>query len=135
MLPLLPLLATLYRIGRSIRVGLQDPEFEALLLLLVVILCSGTLFYHDIEGWSWLDSLYFSVVTITTVGYGDLSPHSAIGKIFTMAYLLVGIGILFSFVTLLARHAVDENKNQSFIPAWLSRKPRKRRADNKPHIK
>jgi voltage-gated potassium channel Kch len=118
MLPLLPLFATLYRFGRSIRSGLNDPEFEALLLLLIVILCSGTLFYHDIEGWSWLDSLYFSVVTITTVGYGDLTPHTPIGKIFTMVYLLLGIGILFTFVGLIARHAVEENKDKPFIPFW-----------------
>jgi len=116
MLPLITLFTTLYRFGRSIKNGLKDPEFEALLFLLVVILFSGTIFYHGVEGWGWLDSLYFSVVTLTTVGYGDLSPHTDIGKIFTMAYLLVGIGILFGFVNLLASHAVEENKGKSRLP-------------------
>lgn len=115
-LPLIPLIATIYRFGRSIRAGIKDPEFEALLLLLLVILSSGTLFYHDIEGWSWLDSAYFSVITVTTVGYGDLTPHTPIGKVFTMLYLFVGIGILFAFVNLVARNAVEENKDRSFIP-------------------
>ena len=119
MLPLIPLFATLYRFGRSIRTGLADPEFKALLLLLIVILASGTLFYHEIEGWRWLDSLYFSVITITTVGYGDLTPHTDIAKIFTMVYLFVGIGVLFGFVNLVAKHAVEENKNQPFIPRSL----------------
>jgi hypothetical protein len=119
MLPLITLFTTLYRFGRSVKNGLKDPEFEALLFLLVVILFSGTIFYHGVEGWGWLDSLYFSVVTLATVGYGDLAPHTDIGKIFTMAYLLIGIGILFSFVNLLASHAVEENKGKPFIPLPL----------------
>ncbi len=133
-LPLIPLLATIYRFGRSIRAGLHDPEFDALLLLLVVILSSGTLFYHDIEGWGWLDSLYFSVVTITTVGYGDLSPHTPIGKIFTMLYLFVGIGILFSFVSLVARNAVEENKDRPFIPRSIWNRTKEPIADTEPEI-
>lgn len=133
-LPLIPLLATIYRFGRSVRTGLKDPEFDALLLLLVVILSSGTLFYHDIEGWSWLDSLYFSVVTITTVGYGDLSPHTPIGKVFTMIYLFVGIGILFAFVNLIARNAIEENKDRPFIPRSIWNKSSPTPADTEAKI-
>jgi voltage-gated potassium channel Kch len=135
MLPLITLFTTLYRFGRSVKNGLKDPEFEALLFLLLVILVSGTIFYHGVEGWGWLDSLYFSVVTLTTVGYGDLSPHTSIGKIFTMAYLLIGIGILFGFVNLLASHAVEENKGKSRLPLprglWFGAKPNERETADK----
>jgi voltage-gated potassium channel len=123
MLPLIPLFATLYRFGRAIRAGLSDPEFEALLTFLVIILASGTIFYHEIEAWSWLDSLYFSVITITTVGYGDLTPHTVIGKIFTMFYLFIGIGTLLTFVTYIARHAVAEGVENPLLrtPQWMRR--------------
>jgi voltage-gated potassium channel len=83
-------------LGRLIRViwrGLRDPEFRALLLVFVLMLFSATVFYSRFEGWGVIDSLYFSVVTLATVGYGDLVPVTPIGKVFTIIYLLVGVGV------------------------------------------
>lgn len=98
---------TIGRFIRAIWYGLRDPEFRALLTLVVIILGSGTVFYWRVEGWSVLDSLYFSVITLTTIGYGDLSPTTPASKIFTMCYILVGIGVLVVFVEKLARHAIE----------------------------
>lgn len=61
----------------------------------------GTVFYHFVEDLRWIDALYFSVVTLTTVGYGDFSPQTDIGKLFTVAYILNGIGIIFAFINAL----------------------------------
>jgi len=57
-------------------------------------LMMGTLFYHWVEGWSYLDALYFCVVSLATVGYGDLTPTTPIARMFTIVYLINGIGIL-----------------------------------------
>lgn len=78
------------------------PVFRSGLLLAIVILVSGTVFYRSVEGWSWVDALYFSVTTISTVGLGDLSPQTDIGKLFTVVYIFVGVGI---FVALFAQFA------------------------------
>ena len=51
----------------------------------------GCAFYWYVEGWAPLDTVYFLTVTSTTVGYGDISPVSTIGKLFTCFYALVGI--------------------------------------------
>ena len=80
------------RFLRSIWRGLKDPEFRSLFYGVVGVLGIGTWFYARVEGWSILDSLYFSVITLTTVGYGDFSPKTTPGKIFTMIYILVGLG-------------------------------------------
>ena len=60
----------------------------------VGILATGTVAYHYLEGWSWVDSLYFSTVAVTTVGFGDLTPTSDLGKLFTVFYLLAGIAVI-----------------------------------------
>jgi voltage-gated potassium channel len=66
----------------------------------------GTIFYSLVEGWGVLDSLYFSVMTLLTVGYGDLVPTTDASKAFTILYVLVGAGILVGFITLVAREAM-----------------------------
>ena len=118
---MIPFLYTFYRFGRGIWSSLKDPEFEALFSLLLITLGSGTYFYHVTEGWGWLDSLYFSVTTLTTVGYGDFSPHTVAGKLFTIAYLFVGIGILLSFINYVAAEAIEQRKNSSLLP-WRNKK-------------
>lgn len=88
---------------RRIRHAGRDPEFRSVALLVAVLLVVGTVFYSNVEGWSLLDALYFSVVTLATVGYGDLSPHTAAGKIFTIFYLMLGIGVIVAFADRLMR--------------------------------
>jgi hypothetical protein len=79
--------------------------FQAVMLLALGVLAGGAVFYHFVEDWSWLDSFYFSTVTLTTIGYGDLVPHTAAGKLFTIFYVLAGVGILGAFINLLVKRA------------------------------
>ncbi len=57
-----------------------------------VVVALGTLGFHLIEGWSLLDSLYFTVTTTATVGYGDFHPSSGLGRIFAIVFIFVGVG-------------------------------------------
>jgi voltage-gated potassium channel len=101
---------TLLRFIRAFARGLKDPEFRALFIVVLFLLLSGTLFYSSIEGWSIIDSLYFSVITLTTIGYGDLHPTSALSRIFTIVYVLMGIGVLLAFINKLAKNAFQEKR-------------------------
>lgn len=54
-----------------------------------------------------LDSFYFSVITLATVGYEDFTPQTDLGKIFTVVYIFLGLGILIGFVTPIGEYIVD----------------------------
>jgi voltage-gated potassium channel Kch len=76
--------------------------------ILISVLAIGTVFYHLVEKLSWLDSIYFCVVTLTTVGYGDITPHTTAGKILTIFYILIGVGIIASTVSYLLRYVATQ---------------------------
>ena len=95
----------------------KDDEFHALSFLLVTLLLSGTIFYHHEEGWKLLDALYFCVMTMTTIGYGDLTPTTDKAKIFTMLYAFMSIGV---FVALAAKLA------QALLSPKLTKKIKKK---------
>lgn len=93
----------------------QDRQFKGLLFLVALLLLIGTLFYAHFERWNILNSIYFCVITLTTVGYGDFAPHNDIGKIFTMFYIIIGIGIFLGFINVVARHATKQYRHQGDI--------------------
>lgn len=92
-------MSTITAFIRAIRVMWQDESFRAIVGLAAALLVSGTVFYVIVEGWSPLDALYFSVVTLTTVGFGDFAPHTDLGKGFTIVFILAGIGIVVAFAS------------------------------------
>lgn len=109
---MLSLYIALYHLFTGLRSALRDAEFKALFSLAVVMLILGTFFYHNVEGWGWIDSLYFCVVTLATIGYGDLTPQTVAGKLFTIIYILVGVGVLFGFLSALAHHTIQEEEKR-----------------------
>jgi hypothetical protein len=100
----MPLFLHTWRALRALR---TDNHFRALAFLAFAALSTGTVFYWLVEGWRLVDSLYFSAATLTTVGYGDFSPQTDAGKLFTVVYVLVGVGVMLAFVTRVAGQAVQ----------------------------
>jgi voltage-gated potassium channel Kch len=103
-------LSRLTNIGRGLRVALSDRSVQGILGITVAIILWAAAFYHYVEGWTWLDSIYFSVVTISTVGFGDFSPETSIGKIFTMFYIVVGLGVFVTTATTIADAIISQAK-------------------------
>lgn len=91
------------------REALRDSEFRVLLLLASFTITIGVLFYRFYEGWSWIQSLYFCVVTLTTVGFGDMAPTSEISMLFTTVYIVIGLGIFLLFVNTLSAQLIKAN--------------------------
>ena len=89
---------------------LRDPDARGSALLVVSLFLVGTAFYSIVEGWRVVDAFYFSTMTLATVGFGDLVPTSDGSKLFTVAYMLCGVGILVSFFSELARETLALRK-------------------------
>ena len=66
-------------------------ELMAGAIALVVVLILGTLWYWLVEGWSWEDAVYMTVITLATVGYGETNPLGSRGRLFTIALILMGV--------------------------------------------
>lgn len=96
-------LSLMFGLFREIWDLVKQPKYRALFIWLGFIILAGMVFYHLVEGWSWVDSFYFSVVTLSTVGYGDLSPTTDAAKLFTTLYIIFGISIFISFASMLAK--------------------------------
>jgi len=70
-----------------------QPKAVGALIIIFLLVAIGTLFYYFFEGWSWIDSLFFAVSYLTTVGHATMVPLTDLGKLFTSAYLLVGVSL------------------------------------------
>ena len=86
-----------------LRAMAREPETRVLVVGAAATIGIGMVVYHVLEGWGWIDCLYFAVVTLATVGFGDLHPTNDPAKLFTVAYILTGVGILAAFVSELSK--------------------------------
>jgi len=77
--------------------------------LLMIPISFGVVGYMIIEGASFLDSLFMTITTITTVGYGEVFPLSASGRIFTIFLIVGNLGIFAYALTLITRFLVEGN--------------------------
>jgi voltage-gated potassium channel len=84
----------------------KDKIRVALFGLLIIIIV-GTFGYHLIEGWNFLESLYTTIQTISTVGYGDYTPQTGEGKLFTIILIIFGVGTMLYTVGMLAETMVE----------------------------
>jgi hypothetical protein len=73
---------------------LQDHDSRPVLIWALSTLLAGTFVYHWLEDWNYLDALYFCVISLATIGYGDFTPTTQIGRAFTIIYVINGIVIL-----------------------------------------
>jgi hypothetical protein len=88
----------------------RKEEIRGLFWVILMTLFAGTWFYYQFEPTitTWVDAYYFTVITLTTIGYGDFSPTTPLTKIFTTFYVFVGLGIIAGFVGLVGTTVIEE---------------------------
>ena len=88
-------------------------EIRGLLVITFGTIFVGTWFYYQFEPTinTWVDAYYFTVITLTTIGYGDFSPTIPLTKLFTTVYVFIGLGIIAGLIGLVGE-AVIHDANQ-----------------------
>ena len=107
-------------------------QLKLCVLLLLLIILIGVTGYMTIEHWGFLDALYMTVTTFTTVGYSEVHKVSDLGRMFTIFFIIIGVmyflyiaGVIVQFMvegqirTILGRRSLDKKidrlKVQFFI--------------------
>lgn len=93
----------------------QDDRVRGLLLFAFSMIGFATITFWVVEDWTLLDAAFFSVVTISTVGYGELVPQTVLGKLFAMFYILVGLGVFVAAASSIANALIrrrEEGRDQ-----------------------
>ncbi|MDO8736862.1 MAG: potassium channel family protein [Thermoleophilia bacterium] len=114
--------------GLSLFMPQKDPQLSkpvlAAFTAILIFLGIGTIVYHALEKWSWIECLYFSTYSLTTVGYGDFTPTSDASRLFTVFYLLTGVGAVVASLGVIGaryleirdrriRERMEKRKNQA----------------------
>lgn len=90
----------------TLKRALAEPEARGALRSAALLLVTGVIFYSLVEKWTVVDSLYFCVTTLTTVGFGDPAPTTDLGKLFTVVFVLSGVGMFLAVINGVGRAAV-----------------------------
>jgi voltage-gated potassium channel len=84
-----------------------ENKIKWILLLLVGVIILGTFGYTLIEGWPLLDSLYMTIITLSTVGFGEVRALSSIGRVFTIILVIFGVGGAAYTVSVIGRWLIE----------------------------
>ncbi|GIP38709.1 hypothetical protein J31TS4_19890 [Paenibacillus sp. J31TS4] len=99
---MLSFILTLKRLIGGLWKAFHLKNFQALLVVVLILLLSGTMFYVRQEGLTILDAMYVCVATLSTVGHPTFVPQTALGKVFTMVYIIVGTGVFLGLIGYIA---------------------------------
>ena len=92
--------------------GSKDLDYYVLLSLAITVVTVGTVVFHLLEKWSWIDSFYFTIITLATIGYGDLVPTTPVGKLVTVIFVIVGVGIFLGFLNKMMERRVERRERR-----------------------
>jgi voltage-gated potassium channel len=79
------------------------------IMMLCFLLCIGVLGYRFISGYDWLDAIYMTVITVTTVGFAEVNPLDTGSKIFTIFLILASVVIVGYAISIITEYILSKN--------------------------
>lgn len=105
--------------GLGAKMNTTRRHMLVLWVLLCVFLFGGAFVYHCLEPWTYLESLYFCFVTLSTVGFGDYLPSSNVSRIFSIFYMILGLGVCASIIAVLTGLVAESHEG---VDSYVARK-------------
>ena len=119
---------------RAVFEALAHPRVRPYLTAVTGLVLLGTLVYSWVEGWHPLDAAYFCVITLATVGYGDLAPVTRPGRLFTMVYIIAGLGLLGGFIATITSVSMEKTERRGPPHGVIERVNQRRARHGHPHF-
>ncbi len=91
-------------------------------MMLVFLLCIGVLGYRFISGYLWLDALYMTVITVTTVGFAEVNPLDTQSKIFTIFLILASVVIVGYAISIITEYILSRNNIEDIKQRKMQKK-------------
>ncbi len=110
---MISLLSILKRFIGVMKQGWEEPEFRGLAIVLAGWIALGTVIYTVYEEWTVIESFYFSVMTLTTIGYGDYTPSTPTMQLYTVFYAVLGIGFFVAFNAKIVQIALERRQQRN----------------------
>lgn len=100
-------------------------QFTISLIVFLLVLTGTSFAFHSVEGWAYLDAIYFVVISATTIGYGDITPVTNTGKIITIFFSFFGIAFAFYYVSLISSYVFQRHLGRKKIEKYTPKTYRK----------
>lgn len=100
------------KIQKSIKRFFETNGFIYLIITTVVLILIAAEIYSVAESVNYMNSLWWAIATTTTVGYGDISPHTEVGRLIAVVLMILGIGLIGSVTSTVTAFFVDEKSNK-----------------------
>ncbi|WP_026933815.1 potassium channel family protein [Christiangramia echinicola] len=88
---------------------LIDSNLKLAIVLIIMVFITGVVGFHFLYDYTWVDALYMTIITVSTVGYGEVQPMGAYGKIFTSVFIISGLFIFGFGLSTITEHILNKN--------------------------
>jgi len=103
------------------RPAVHQQGIQIAITLMSLLLITGTVIFRALEGWSWVDSFYFTGATLLTIGYGDLAPTTDLTKILVIVFGFLAIGTFLYSVSMIGAAVLERFEAFGWSPNLLNR--------------